>query len=83
MQPRDQQSTLEPNGLCRDDQKKPNGLTRFSSTDVKSLYRDRTCVDTFSQNNLVKCAPEAGAAADLAETDKRAKYKEIAQRYLM
>ena len=31
--------------------------------------------------NLVKCALEAGAAANQAEKDKRAKYQEIAQRY--
>ena len=75
-------STLEPNGLCRDDQKRPDGLTRFPFKNGKSLCWDSTCVDTFSQTNLAKCASVAGAAADQAEKNKRAKYQEIAQRYL-
>ena len=74
--------TLEPNGLCRDDQKWPDGLTRFLFKNGRSLSWDCTCVDTFSQTNLAKCASIAGAAAYQAEKNKRAKYQEIAQRYL-
>ena len=35
-------STLEPNGLCRDDQKRPDGLTRFPFKNGKSLCWDST-----------------------------------------
>ena len=75
-------STLEPNVLCRNDQKRPDGLTRFPIKFGKSLCRDNTCADTLSQTNMLECDLEAGAEADQAEKDKRANYREIPQRYL-
>ena len=74
-------STLEQVGLCRDSQKRVDGLTRQPFKNGKYMCWDVTCVDTFSQSNVSQCAIDAGSAAKDAETHKRRKYAELAETY--
>ena len=76
-------SVLEPTGLSRNDGKRPDGVTLFPFTRGKSLVWDATCVDTFAQTNLIRCATETGAAAADAETRKLSKYSCLADRYII
>ena len=74
-------SWLEPVGLDRSDGRRPDGLTVFPFSSGRSLCWDATCVDTFAPSHLTECAGRAGAAAEEAEREKRAKYSEIGLRH--
>ena len=62
---------LEPQGLDREDGRRPDGLTLFPFKHGKSLTWDATCVDTFTESVLIKSSLEPGAAARDAELRKR------------
>ena len=75
-------SWLEPVGLARDDQSRPDGVTIFPYNRGKSMCWDATCVDTFSQSAVHDTAISPGAAADRAEQRKREKYAGLSDRYI-
>lgn len=75
-------STLEPVGLCRDDGKRPDGMTLVHWSHGRSLVWDCTCVDTLAATYLPKTSLQAGAAAEEANKKKIGKYSFItAQNY--
>ena len=72
---------LEPNGLSRDDQKQPDGMSLVPVKDGRCLVWDATCVDTLCVSHLASSLANPGAAANNAEADKFTHYTDIMQRY--
>ncbi|GAV03961.1 hypothetical protein RvY_14315 [Ramazzottius varieornatus] len=75
-------NVLEPNGIVRNDQKRPDGLTLIPWQQGKALVWDVTCVDTLAVTYLRGSAGQLGYAANKAEELKRHKYCELDGRYL-
>ncbi|XP_072938410.1 uncharacterized protein [Epargyreus clarus] len=75
-------ATLEPNGIVRDDGKRPDGLTLVPWKQGRSLVWDGTCVDTMAPSHIRATSMRAGAAAESAEAVKRRKYAAISQNYI-
>jgi hypothetical protein len=76
-------TSLEPEGLHRDDGKRPDGVTLFPWSKGKSLAWDATCYDTFADSYISKTSRKAREAAELASSYKHSLYKElIANNYL-
>ena len=69
---------LEPAGICRSDGKRPDGATVMPWRSGRVLVWDATCPDTFAPSHLQLASKEAGAVANQAEQQKRAKYAELA-----
>jgi hypothetical protein len=61
--------TLEPNGLPRDDGKRPNGMVL--------LIWDVTVVDTLADSYVLKTSEVSGFAAEMACKRKHSKYSSI------
>ena len=74
-------AVLEPNGLVRDDGKRPDGMTLLPWKMGRPLVWDATCVDTLAPSHLPSTAVCAGAAAASAETTKRRKYNNLIGNY--
>ncbi|GAU90699.1 hypothetical protein RvY_03079 [Ramazzottius varieornatus] len=72
----------EPNGLPRDDGRRPDGLTLMPWCQGKALAWDVTVVDTLAQTYLQGSTERVGFAANQAEEKKRSKYVELEGRYL-
>ncbi|GAU97086.1 hypothetical protein RvY_08441 [Ramazzottius varieornatus] len=72
----------EPNGLLRDDGRRPDGLTLVPWCQGKALAWDVTVVDTLGQTYLQGSTERVGFAANQAEEKKRSKYVELEGRYL-
>ena len=53
-------SSIEPQGLCRSDGKRPNGLTLLPWQSGKSLVWDVTVVCPFADSYVASAAREAG-----------------------
>jgi hypothetical protein len=70
----------EPVGLCSDD-KRPDGVTLIPWCRGKSLVWDFTCPDTLAQSHITSTKQTAGAAAEVAETNKLSKYQELSSLY--
>ncbi|XP_052759361.1 uncharacterized protein LOC128202586 [Galleria mellonella] len=62
---------LEPNGIFREDGKRPDGVTLVPWKMGKCLVWDATCVDTLAPSHLSKSSSCSGAAAVIAEAIKR------------
>ena len=75
-------SILEPVGLDRGDGRRPDGITTFPFRCGRSLAWDATCVDTFAETHVVRCALEPGAAAGAAERRKHVRYASLSDRYI-
>ena len=75
-------STLEPRGLDRGDDRRPDGVTAFPFRNGKALAWDATCSDTFASTYVNQCALQVGHAADHAEREKNAKYQDLMDRYI-
>lgn len=75
-------AVLEPNGLLRDDGKRPDGMTIVPWELGRPMVWDATCVDTLAPSHLPRTSVEAGAAADSAEDLKRRKYAGLDRAYL-
>ena len=74
-------STLEPIGLDRGDDKRPDGITFPPFEKGKCLVWDATCTDTFSPGRLNSSATSPGSAAKSAENLKLSKYSSLLDRY--
>jgi hypothetical protein len=73
---------LEPDGICRDDGKKPDGLTLIPWSKGKCLLWDATCVDTMASSYINSTSHSAGAAANSRELAKRRKYSGLSRLYI-
>lgn len=73
---------LEPNGLMRDDGKRPDGMTLVPWKMGRPLVWDATCVDTLAPSHLSGTKNMAGAAAESAERLKRRKYSTLDTGYI-
>ena len=67
-------ATREPNGLCRSDGKRPDGVTSVPWKKGRCLAWDATCPDTYAPSHLQGSSMAVGSAASAAETSKRLKY---------
>ena len=72
---------LEPLGIVREDNKRPDGMTNISWSHGRHLVWDYTCPDTLAPSHLQATSIEAGSAAKTAEVRKVAKYKTLAVYY--
>ncbi|GAV08577.1 hypothetical protein RvY_18243 [Ramazzottius varieornatus] len=72
----------EPNGLLRDDGRRPDGLKLVPWCQGKALAWDVTVVDTLAQTYLQGSTERVGFAANQAEEKKQSKYVELEGRYL-
>jgi hypothetical protein len=70
-------STLEPNGLSRDDGKRPDGMTLVPWIKGQPLVWDVTVVDTLADSYVLKSSEVAGFAAEMACKRKHSKYSSI------
>jgi hypothetical protein len=70
-------ATREPNGLCRSDGKRPDGVTSVPWKKGRCLAWDATCPDTYAPSHLQGSSMTAGSAALAAETSKRLKYTDL------
>jgi hypothetical protein len=59
-------STLEPNGLSRDDGKRPDGMTLVPWIKGQSLVWEVTIVDTLADSYVLKTSEVSGFAAEMA-----------------
>ena len=69
---------LEPSGIVREDNKRPDGMTNVPWSHGHHLVWDFTCPDTLAPSHLRSTAAEAGSAAKEAEERKVTKYRSIA-----
>jgi hypothetical protein len=70
-------STLEPNGLSRDDGKGPDGMTLVPWIKGQPLVCDVTVVDTLADSYVLKSSEISGFAAEMACKRKHSKYSSI------
>ena len=75
-------AVLEPNGLARDDGKRPDGMSLFPWKMGRTLVWDATCVDTLAPSHLPRTACCVGSAASQAEDLKRRKYSSLIGNYM-
>ncbi|KAJ0183176.1 hypothetical protein K1T71_001152 [Dendrolimus kikuchii] len=57
-------AVLEPNGLCRDDGRRPDGMSLVPWKMGRPLVWDASCVDTLAASHLPATSMSAGTAAD-------------------
>ena len=69
-------------GLCRTEEKRPDGVTVIQWSKGKFLTWDLTVPDTFVTSHVNDTSSKAGAAADKASTSKTAKYANLCQSYI-
>jgi len=77
-------SILEPQGTCRDDGKRPDGLTMVPWRQGKCMIWDVTCVDvdTLAPSHVELTSNLAGSAANEAEKKKCAKYSSLSNQFI-
>jgi hypothetical protein len=68
---------LEPNGLSRDDGKRPDGMTLVPWIKGQPLVWDVTVVDTLADSYVLKSSEVSGFAAEMACKRKHSKYSSI------
>lgn len=73
-------STLEPIGMYRDDDKRPDGMSLTTWSKGKCLVWDATCVDTLAPSYITKTKITAGRAAEMQTLKKRKKYQTIIEK---
>ena len=69
---------LEPVGIVREDNKRPDGMTNVPWSHGRHLAWDFTCPDTLAPSHLCTTSAEAGSAATEAEERKIRKYTSTA-----
>lgn len=72
---------LEPQGVCRLDGKRADGLTIMPFIKGKSLLWDATCTDTLCPSNLPSTLRQAGSAAEKAVIRKKNLYRHMSSNY--
>jgi hypothetical protein len=70
-------SILEPNGLSRDDGKRPDGMTLVPRIKDQRLVWDVTIVDTLADSYVLKRSEVSGFAAEMVCKRKHSKYSSI------
>ena len=75
-------AVLEPNGLCRGDGKRPDGMSLVPWKMGRPLVWDASCVDTLAASHLPTTSKSAGTAAAQQEALKRRKYSAIGNGYI-
>jgi hypothetical protein len=70
-------------GLCRDDGKRPDGVTLAPFSRGTPLVWDATVTDIFAPSNITTACQYAGASADAAEIVKINKYSSLANNYIV
>jgi hypothetical protein len=71
-------STLEPNGLSRDDGKRPDGMTLLPWINKgQPLVWDITIVDTLADSYVLKTSEVSGFTTEMACKRKHSKYNSI------
>ena len=70
-------SQKEPQGLSRDDGKRPDGATLIPWQQGRCTVWDFTCVNTLAPSYLKATSSEPGAAAKIAEEKKKKKYTSL------
>ena len=73
---------IDPIGLDRDDEKHPDGITRFPFKSGKSLIWIAACTDTFSTGTLVSSAVNPRSSFASAELSKQKKYESLSDRFI-
>jgi hypothetical protein len=73
---------LEPSGVCRNDGKRPDGMSLIPWRSGKAMVWDATCVDTLATSHLLSTAYQKGAAAIKAEQKKASKYSCLTDNYI-
>ncbi|KAH0814781.1 hypothetical protein GEV33_008010 [Tenebrio molitor] len=68
---------IEPNGLSRDDGKRPDGMTLVPWIKGQLLVWDVTVVDTLADSYVLKSSEVSGFAAEMACKRKHSKYSSI------
>ena len=68
----------EPVGLCKDDEKRPDGLTLLPWSQGRSLVWDFTCSDTLCASHVIQTSQEVGKAAEKGEKGKLSHYPDLA-----
>ncbi|KAJ0182426.1 hypothetical protein K1T71_001795 [Dendrolimus kikuchii] len=76
-------AVLEPNGLIRNDGKRPDGMTLIPWSLGRPLVWDVTCVDTLAPSHLQESKVGAGRTATSAENLKRLEYQNGMKLYLV
>lgn len=74
-------SVLEPTSLCRDDGKRPDGLTVLPWANGRCLVWDFTCPDTLAASHINRAVLNPGAVANDAESRKASKYRSLSATY--
>ena len=64
-------SILEPVGVCREDAKRPDGMTLIPWEGGRSILWDFTSCDTLAQSHQVRAVRGAGEVANYAEEHTR------------
>jgi len=72
-------ATKEPVGLLRSDGKRPDGLTLVPWQSGKPLTWDVTVAHTLAASYISSTARKAGVAAEMAATQKSAKYADVSR----
>ena len=75
-------SRLEPSGLSRSDDKRPDGMSIVPWRSGWLLVWDATCPDTFAASYRILATSEAGRVAAVAEDRKAQKYAHLTPSYL-
>jgi hypothetical protein len=74
-------SRLEPSSLCRNDGKRPDGITIIPWKEGRCMVWDFTCPDTLAKSHLNLAVSAPGSVASDAEARKRLKYSSLAATY--
>jgi hypothetical protein len=69
-------------GCSRADGKRPDGLTLVPYSKGRSLIWDFTCIDTYAGTYINNTTRRAGAAAEVAESNKIKKYEELMNTFI-
>jgi ubiquitin C-terminal hydrolase len=75
-------SVLEPTSLCRDDGKRPDGMSLIPWKLGKPMIWDFTCSDTMAPSNLNNSSKTGGSTAKKSENLKIHKYSTLLDNYI-
>ena len=75
-------SILEPVGVCREDAKRPDGMTLIPWEDGRPLLWDFTSCNTLAQSHRARAERGPGVVANFAEDQKCRKYASLTPSYI-